>query len=385
MNLTEKLAGEIINEVNDVIREKINIMNARGIIIASSNNTRVGEFHEAAREIIENNLEEIIVHYDGEFRGAKCGVNYPIKILGNMVGVLGITGKYQEIANSAKIVKKLTELMLLNDHARLQKKLTETAKNRYIDEWLAGDVKNITREFMEKGLAIGIDITIPRRFVACTVYGTNKAISIEEMAEIEKIEEKIINMSTRLDVKNIYYKDRSSILLLGMTLMNDEQIEKFVIRMIELIECYDGMDIAIGIDSKEENYLLAKDAYEKAKRANQVCLRSDYWKYRFYYELNMDIFTSEITALTKIEYIHRIFKNFTDIEIRESIVLLENYYESEGSLSKTSERLYLHKNTIQYKLKKIAERTGYDPRSIRHSSLFYNAIFFFRDLGSEFI
>ncbi|HCL01523.1 MAG TPA: hypothetical protein DHW61_03765 [Lachnoclostridium phytofermentans] len=43
--------------------------------------------------------------------------------------------------------------------------------------------------------------------------------------------------------------------------------------------------------------------------------------------------------------------------------------------------LFIHKNTLQNKLKRISERTGYDPRSIRHSSLFYIAIY--RDISDS--
>lgn len=40
----------------------------------------------------------------------------------------------------------------------------------------------------------------------------------------------------------------------------------------------------------------------------------------------------------------------------------------------------MHKNTLQYKLKRIYERTGYDPRSLRYSALFLIAIDFYREI-----
>ena len=57
----------------------------------------------------------------------------------------------------------------------------------------------------------------------------------------------------------------------------------------------------------------------------------------------------------------------------------KTFYDVEGSINAASEKLFIHKNTLQYKLNKIAEKTGYNPRSIRHSSLFYIAIYFYRE------
>ncbi len=379
--LTAKLASEVIREVNVIIKEKINIMNNKGVIIASTDVKRIGEIHDGARRIIKASLRELIIHYDGEYVGAKRGVNYPIRILGEIVGVLGITGVYQEIESNAQIIKRLIELMILNDHNRIKRQLGETVRNRFLEDWLVGDVKNITRELVARGIELSIDITVPRRFLACTVYTVKQShTAIEIAADIEKIEDKIIQLNARQDEHNFFLRDRNSLLLLGVSFRKDADIKSYIEKLIDIVEQSEGYKIAIGIDEANGNYLFAKNAYEKAIRANRVCQRTKKWSYRFYNELSMDIFANEVSVTTKKEYINRVFKEFSELEIKESIVLLENYYEEEGSLGKTAERLFLHKNTIQYKLKRIAERTGYDPRSIRHSSLFYNAIFFYRDI-----
>jgi len=60
------------------------------------------------------------------------------------------------------------------------------------------------------------------------------------------------------------------------------------------------------------------------------------------------------------------------------------FYREEGSITLTAQKLFIHKNTLQYKLKKLKEKTGYDPRSIRYSSLYYNAMYFYRDVQEFF-
>jgi carbohydrate diacid regulator len=120
-------------------------------------------------------------------------------------------------------------------------------------------------------------------------------------------------------------------------------------------------------------------------KALKTALRSPQKGIRLYESINMEIFQSELSSKIKLEYINRIFKGCTLEEIENWIGILNIFYEEEGSIASTADRLYIHKNTLQYKLNKIKERTGYDPRSIRYSSLFYNAIHFYQDVRDKMI
>ncbi|MCB5500176.1 PucR family transcriptional regulator [Dorea formicigenerans] len=49
-------------------------------------------------------------------------------------------------------------------------------------------------------------------------------------------------------------------------------------------------------------------------------------------------------------------------------------FDHEQSLSRTSEYLYLHKNTLQYKLDRIHKICGLNPRSFRDGVILYLAL-----------
>ena len=49
------------------------------------------------------------------------------------------------------------------------------------------------------------------------------------------------------------------------------------------------------------------------------------------------------------------------------IQCLKSYIENNGSISKVSEELFVHKNTLQYRLTKMKTLTGYDPRVLREA------------------
>ena len=47
--------------------------------------------------------------------------------------------------------------------------------------------------------------------------------------------------------------------------------------------------------------------------------------------------------------------------------------KNDGSISETSKELIIHKNTLQYRLKKVKDMTGYDPRKLKDFTIVYLA------------
>ena len=54
--------------------------------------------------------------------------------------------------------------------------------------------------------------------------------------------------------------------------------------------------------------------------------------------------------------------------------LLALYFANELSLQETAHKLYLHKNTLQYRLNRIRARSGLDPRRFRDACAMYTAL-----------
>ena len=112
MQLSRTNAEKIVKELNTVIDQSVNMMNEEGIIIASTDQERVGQIHEGARKIIEQNLEELVIRPEDVYEGSLEGVNYPIMIGGEVIGVVGITGPVKEVAKYGQITRKMILEML---------------------------------------------------------------------------------------------------------------------------------------------------------------------------------------------------------------------------------------------------------------------------------
>ena len=81
------LAQKIVDSTSCFVKTRtINIMNTKGIIIASSDISRIGTIHEGALEVVKTGLTvEIPVEKLHQYMGAKEGINTPIINNGKML------------------------------------------------------------------------------------------------------------------------------------------------------------------------------------------------------------------------------------------------------------------------------------------------------------
>lgn len=79
MNLPKYSCLKIVNEISLAIGEQINMMDHEGVIIASTDASRIGTFHAGAKRIIDEKLSSLVIRSDDEYIGAKPGINLPIE------------------------------------------------------------------------------------------------------------------------------------------------------------------------------------------------------------------------------------------------------------------------------------------------------------------
>ena len=123
MHISSATAMRIVTDLSDIIRQKVNLMDENGVVIASTDEKRIGTVHEGSRQLIENHLEVLIINSDDEYPGSRQGVNFPVEMDGKYIGAIGITGDYEVIKEHGRIIKKMTEILLLDDYLKEQKRL----------------------------------------------------------------------------------------------------------------------------------------------------------------------------------------------------------------------------------------------------------------------
>ena len=87
-------------------------------------------------------------------------------------------------------------------------------------------------------------------------------------------------------------------------------------------------------------------------------------------DMTLEILLSSISEQQKEAYLKKTIFSLSDEERN----LLQAYFEEDMSLLGTSQKLFLHKNTVQYKLNHIYQKCGLNPRAFKDAVLLYLAL-----------
>lgn len=99
-------------------------------------------------------------------------------------------------------------------------------------------------------------------------------------------------------------------------------------------------------------------------------------------KMDLELLFMNLKKSSMNNFKEKVFKNLSQKDLEEFSVILKTYEEFNGSITRTSEKLFMHKNTLQYKLGKIKKLSGYDPRILRDFTILSLA-FKLRDIDSE--
>lgn len=109
----QKTAQEFVNKIKSNFDIQLNIINAKGIIIASSQVNRIGDFHEIAYQMIQTHTE--VTHndqIDKNLTGVLTGINMLLKKNNKPTGVIGITGLSKDNEKMIQIIKYFFESLI---------------------------------------------------------------------------------------------------------------------------------------------------------------------------------------------------------------------------------------------------------------------------------
>ncbi|MBL8966235.1 MAG: helix-turn-helix domain-containing protein [Spirochaetaceae bacterium] len=106
-------AAAFLKKLGEHLDYNINIMDRDGVIIASRDPSRIGNYHDAAQRLVATGAAEERVEPGANLpAGMKPGVNLPIVHRGETIGVVGVTGSPSEVGPLAYAIKTSVESMI---------------------------------------------------------------------------------------------------------------------------------------------------------------------------------------------------------------------------------------------------------------------------------
>ncbi|OBW95033.1 sugar diacid recognition domain-containing protein, partial [Gallibacterium anatis] len=140
MKINKEIAQKIVWRTMKIIPYSVNVMDENGVIIASGNASRLNQRHTGAvLAIRENRVVEITAELAKLWNfEAQEGINLPINYQGKILGVVGISGKPDEVKPFAELVKMSAELIAEQAFVLEQERWHHRYKEEFILQLLNG-------------------------------------------------------------------------------------------------------------------------------------------------------------------------------------------------------------------------------------------------------
>lgn len=370
------LAQQIVERTMAIIDCNINIMNEKGEIIASGDTSRIGEIHDGALlALSQNRVVPIHEQKVYDMMGVKPGINFPLRLNDKIVGVIGLTGDPAQLNEFGKLVCMTAEMML--EQAQL---FGIIAQNERLKEELILDLihsDEISPSQQEWALRLGVDLNMPR--VVCIIEIDEHNLSVEEVRQELQNMQILLKNPERDNLVAILSLTELVILKPALTrgrwdvADHMERIKVLLSRMDEASKLH--VRIALGNyfpDSKNNISL----SYHTAKTTLSIG-KTRFSKQRVfnYQDLMLPVLLNQLKDGWQKEELSRIFHQLARADknglLRKTLTA---WFEHNMQTGATAQALHIHRNTLEYRLNKIAELTRLDLLRTDDRFLLYIAI-----------
>lgn len=354
ISLSRQTAQKIVDTVKDICGQDINFINTSGVIFASTNSDRIGDFHEIGKKVVETE-QTIEVATADSFYGTHPGINIPFIYNRKVFAVIGISGNPDEVRKYAVLAQQITSLILREQEIDSFNYGKKNQMNYVIRSLV--DNSEINHDFLVEYLQEHqLQLNTTCRTVVIKLNGRYN------LANLSLIEAHIYQAFEQITTKLYTFIFPNEYVLI----LPEKQYQRWSYIFTSLSNNYKSIfHIGIGnscfLSKQSESYAAAHIAIHSLDDANNIAVFDD---------LDIEILLGCVNERTKEKYLQKTISNLN----QDDLNLLETYFSTDMSLKDTADILFLHKNTLQYKLNRIQTITGYNPRAFRDATILYMAV-----------
>lgn len=351
--MDRELGQKIITSLTKFSDKKYAVTNTFGEVIAKSDNFN-----------IEHNVLD-----------TKSQRSLPLKFESKKMGHLYIDEKLTVIKELGSILKSMAELIIHQSYFTQILTSEEKKADQLIYDFLYNDEANL-EELKRVFLSFGMDLSKNRLAIFLEIADENflhlydrEIIEGERERKIARIKRGVKALLSSFYTHHrdnlIYYIGGGNFLILKDMGDNPEDYqEEFKKTMNSLFYNLKNelvTTITLGVGEFKPGLKGIKESFEEARTALRFGKQTWGTGKIFHFD-SFGVVAPLFSGVTdgNVTFSHNIIHNLENYP--ELLSSLRYYFDYDLSLSKTSKKLKIHRNTLVYRLEKISEVTGFDPR-----------------------
>lgn len=364
--VTKQNAQQIAERIGAILHRNVNIMDAGGMIVASTDLSRVDTVHQAAKELIEHSAPEMDVYSGDHLSGSREGINLPLRIGGRTVGVIGITGNPDELRDIGLVILEMAEILFTETFQDQKRNENHRNRRHLLETLLYGEPSALTDELLRYGRALGIDAARMKAVAVLSAPAQRPCNGAPSPYDIL-----MDCLRSRLGTTFSHYLHVGEKLILFFNTDAEHYLLELLNGALQDARTRCGGVLFCGISGSCQAPSDLKEVYGRAEMAFQLACANRRGEVCRYEDFVLELLLAQLDREQKAVFLKRIWNGVSPAAMEEMLDFLEVYFDCDGAIGQIAARLFLHKNTVQYKLRKIEALTGYDPRHAGGAAILY--------------
>ncbi|HLN62169.1 MAG TPA: sugar diacid recognition domain-containing protein [Symbiobacteriaceae bacterium] len=354
MQLTTELAAPIVERAMAIIQRNVNMMDADGYIVGSGDPERVGSFHKGALAVLQTGRRVEIYPEDAQWEGVRPGVNLPLRLGGQIVGVVGMTGPPEEVRPFGELLREMVQLMLAQARTAELERATALAREACLRDLLTGG-GDVSERLIREARLMGLEEGASYRVLLCEQAGAEPG----HYAWVEGLTDRVEAAARNCRVEPLLVTGPWEGRLVLVAGDPEGRLAADIHR-----NAGDGVAVAAGLSESglaglSRSYrtaLLALTAGRRLERAGPYTAEA----------LGLETLLSTLEPDAAARFLRGVLGGLPPVTNRQGAALRETlraYLRSGMSLAAAANDLGIHRHTLTYRLEQVAAATQLDPRT----------------------
>lgn len=357
--MSNRLFQSVVHQMKGVVDSQIGVVDAEGMIVACSDLSRIGETIPGVKEEL---------FYTGEAFYAAGFLFRPISPFGKGEFFVFVEGE----SNESKLLSNLLCISLGQLKALYDEKYDKSSfiKNIILDNILPSDIYLKSKE-----LHVPSDV----ERVVFLIKFTGKS----DIVPIDLIQ----NMFPDRNRDNVIGVGENDVVLIHEIHSAQEkaQVEKLAKSIVDTMQSEFYLKVLVGLGTVVATLKDLARSYKEAQVAIEVGKVFDTEKSVVNYEnLGIGRLIYQLPTTLCEMFLNEVFKKGAIEGLdRETLLTIQCFFENNLNVSEASRKLFVHRNTLVYRLEKIRKITGLDLREFEHAITFKVALMVKKYLASK--
>ncbi len=357
--MSNRLFQGVIYQMKDAFDRIIGVVDENGVVIACSDLNKMGDIRQNICQELPFSSDVISTGgYSYRYMGAGTKSEYIVFVEGE--------------DKMAEKMSKLLAVSLGNIKSLYDEKYDKTSfiKNIIIDNILPTDIYIKSKE-------LHFSIEEPRVVFLIKFLNKTDMMPFEMLQNMfpDKSKDYVVSVSEYDIVLVKELKEGTDV----------REIEKMAVNIADTLSTEFYTKVFIGISTVVDSLKDLAKAYQEARVALEVGKVFETEKNIISYEnLGIGRLIYQLPTTLCEMFLQEVFKKGSlDSLDRETLMTIQCFFENNLNVSEASRKLFVHRNTLVYRLDKIRKLTGLDLREFEHAITFKVALMVRKYLDSE--